>query len=98
MSHNKSDLIVVDRGLKSRATFCELNSEATKTQFVTRLNDRNRYKVLRTHQDVPTTCIDGLDFIEDSIVYLYGDGGKLVKEEFRVIQVNVKKKAKKYGF
>lgn len=98
VSHNKSDLIVFDRGLKSRATFCELNNEATKTQFVTRLNDRNRYKVLRTHQDVPTDSIDGLDFIEDSIVYLYGDGGKLVKEEFRVIQVDVKKNGKKIWF
>jgi hypothetical protein len=96
VSHQNNDLIVFDRGLKSRETFCEL--KGLKTQFVTRLNDRNRYKVLRAHQELPTDSIDGLDFIEDSIVYLYGDGSKIVKEEFRVIQVNVKKNGKKIFF
>jgi hypothetical protein len=96
VTHQKNDLIVFDRGLKSRETFCEL--KGLKTQFVTRLNDKNRYKVLRPHQDLPTESIDGLDFIEDSIVYLYGNGSKLVKEEFRLIQVNVKKNGKKIFF
>lgn len=96
VSHQKNDLIVFDRGLKSRETFCELKSLTTK--FVTRLNDKNRYKFLREHQNIPTTTTDGLDFIEDSIVYLYGDGNKVVKEEFRVIQAVVKKNGKKIFF
>lgn len=96
VSHTKNDLIVFDRGLKSRTTFCELKEQ--KTQFVTRLNDKNRYKVLREHQAVPPKTVDGLDFIEDSIVYLYGDGNKLVKEEFRLIQAQVKKNGKKIFF
>jgi Transposase DDE domain len=95
-SHDPNDLIVFDRGLKSRDTFCEL--EGVKTQFVTRLNDKNRYKVLRPHQPCPTSPIDGLDFIEDSIVYLYKDGNTLVKQEFRVIQVDVIEKGKKIFF
>jgi hypothetical protein len=96
VTHQKNDLIVFDRGLKSRETFCELKD--MKTRFVTRLNDKNRYKVLRAHQDLPKEAIDGLDFIEDSIAYLYGNANKIYKEEFRVIQVNVKKNGKKIFF
>ncbi len=96
VTHQSNDLIVFDRGLKSRHTFCEL--KGLQTQFVTLLNDRNRYKVLRAHQELPTDAIDGLDFMEDNIAYLYGDGSKIVKEEFRVIKVNVKKSDKKIFF
>ena len=95
-SHSNNDLIVFDRGLKSRDTFCEL--EGVKTQFVTRLNDKNRYKVLRQHQPCPASPIDGLDFIEDSIVNLYKEGNTLVKQEFRVIQADVRKNGKKIFF
>ena len=95
-THDPQSLIVFDRGLKSRQTFCELKD--LKTQFVTRLNERNRYKFLRTHAEVPTQSVAGLRFVQDSIVYLYGDGSKLVKEEFRLIEVGVEKTGKKLFF
>jgi len=95
-TRNKDDIIVFDRGLKSRATFCELKKE--KTLFVTRLHDKNRYKVIRPHQNPPEKPIDGLDFLGDSIVHLYGDGNREVREEFRAVQVQVKKNGKKIWF
>jgi Transposase DDE domain len=95
-SHTKDSLIVFDRGLKSRQTFCEL--KGLKTRFVTRLNERNRYKFLRAHAEVLPGTVEGLNFVGDSIVHLYGDGTKLVKEEFRLIEAIVVKTGKKIFF
>jgi Transposase DDE domain len=95
-THDPSSLIVFDRGLKSRETFCEFND--LKTQFLTRLNDRNRYKFIRKQADVPSETLDGLRFVQDSIVYLYGNGSKLVKEEFRLIEAECLKNGKKLFF
>lgn len=95
-THDSRSLIVFDRGLKSRQTFCELKD--AKTQFVTRLNERNRYKFIRQHAEVPCESIAGLHFVQDSIVYLYGDGSKLVKEEFRLLEAGVDKNGKKLYF
>lgn len=95
-AHDSRSLIVFDRGLKSRQTFCELKN--FKTQFVTRLNDRNRYQFVRQHAEVPAGDVDGLRFVQDSIVYLYGDGSKLFREEFRLIEAVVKKNGKKIFF
>ena len=95
-THDSGSLIVFDRGIKSRQTFCDLKE--LKTQFVTRLNENSRYKYLRQHAEVPNKLVDNLQFIQDSIVYLYGDGSKLVKEEFRLIEVKTKKDEKKLFF
>lgn len=95
-THDPSSLVVFDRGLKSRKTFCEFND--LKTCFVTRLNERNRYKFVRKHADIPTGQVAGLRFVQDSIVYLYGDGNKLFKEEFRLIEVECVKNGKKIYF
>jgi hypothetical protein len=95
-THDSGSLIVFDRGIKSRQTFCDLKE--LKTQFVTRLNENSRYKYLRQHAEVPNKLVGNLQFIQDSIVYLYGDGSKLVKEEFRLIEVKTKKDEKKLFF
>jgi hypothetical protein len=95
-THDSGSLIVFDRGIKSRQTFCDLKE--LKTQFVTRLNENSRYKYLRQHAEVPNKLVDNLQFIQDCIVYLYGDGSKLVKEEFRLIEVKTKKDEKKLFF
>ena len=95
-THDSSSLIVFDRGIKSRQTFCDLKE--LKTQFVTRLNENSRYKYLRQHAEVPDKSVGDLQFIQDSIVYLYGDGSKLVKEEFRLIEAISKKDGKKLFF
>lgn len=95
-THSKTDLVVFDRGIKSRQTFCDLKS--TNTLFVTRLNDKNRYKFIRQHQPTSDEVIDNLRFVQDSIVYLFGDGSKLVKEEFRLIEVQRTEDDKKIFF
>lgn len=95
-THDSSSLIVFDRGLRSRQTLCEL--QGLKTQFVTRLNENTRYKLIHEHTEVPTEGLDGLRLVQDSIVYLYGDGHKLVEEEFRLIEAEVKKDGKRILF
>lgn len=95
-THSKKDLLVFDRGIKSRQTFCDLKS--ANTLFVTRLNDKNRYKFIRQHQRTPNEVVDNLRFMQDSIVYLFGDGNKLVKEEFRLIEVQRTEDDKKIFF
>jgi hypothetical protein len=96
-SHATSDLVVFDRGLKSRETMCELNAGPQKTQFVTRLHDKNRYKWIREH--TPIHIQDPKNpFLQDSIVNLYGDGNRLVREEFRMIELVNRKTGKKVFF
>lgn len=95
-THDSRSLIVFDRGLRSRQTLCEL--KGSKTQFVTRQNDNTRYELVRQHAEVPPDAINGLRFIQDSIVYLYSDGHKLVHEEFRLIEAAVEKDGKKLLF
>lgn len=97
-THSKNDLIVFDRGLKSRETFVSFNEQL---RFVTRLNDQNRYKFVRACGDIKATDLQDhptLEFIQDSIVYLYGDGHKLVKEEFRLIEAKRREDGKTLFF
>ena len=96
--HEKNDLIVFDRGLKSRETFVAFKDNC---QFVTRLNDKNRYRFIRLCGDVKTAELQGhatLEFVQDSIVYLYGDGNKLVREEFRLIEAKRRSDGKSLFF
>lgn len=95
-THDSRSLIVFDRGLRSRQTLCGLTD--AKTQFVTRHNDNTRYQLVRQHAEVTPHAINGLRFILDSIVYLYSDGHKLVREEFRLIEAEVQKDGKKLLF
>jgi len=88
-SHGKEDLIVFDRGLKSREVFNQLTTN--QTQFVTRLNLNTRYQIIEQHQ----SCIDiedeELEYIWDNLVYLYGNASVLYKEPLRMIKVKIKK-------
>lgn len=95
-SHSSKDIIVFDRGLKSRQSFKDLKDG--KTFFVTRLQEKNRHKFLRTHVETPDEPLTNLDFVQDSIVYLYGKANHLLKEEFRLIEVESQKDGKKIFF
>lgn len=97
-SHDKNDLIVFDRGMKSRETFVEFKDVC---RFVTRLTDKNRYEFIRLHQEVNAPILEEhptLEFIQDSIVFLYGDAHKIVKEEFRLIEVKRRQDGKSLYF
>lgn len=91
-SLGEKDLIVFDRGLKSRQVFKDLSDQ--KTQFVTRLNPNARFQILEQHQDCLGLEDEGLDYVWDNIVFLYGDGSKLYKEPFRLIKAKNKKDQK----
>ena len=88
-SHDAKSIIVFDKGLKSRETFCEFDKD--NIQFVTRLGDKSKYKIIGTHKEVPK--YDGkeeVQIVQDIIVQLYANGGKLVEKEFRLVEVEVK--------
>jgi Transposase DDE domain len=87
-THSKKDLLVFDRGLKNRQTFVRF--DAQELSFVTRLSDKPRFDVIEQHTDVSKIEDDHLIFIQDSIVHLYGDGGKIVKHPFRLIEMQRK--------
>lgn len=97
-SHTKNDLIVFDRGIKSRETFVAFKDLC---QFTTRLNDNNRHTFVREYQSIDSPNLkvhSSLEFIQDNIVYLHGDGNKIIKEEFRLIQVKRKEDGKMIFF
>lgn len=94
--HDKKDLIVFDRGIKSRQTFKEFAEK--NTQFVTRLNTNACFEPLRQHQPLPIIEHDEIMVLSDQIVYLYGDGKKIVPKELRLIQVKVKENDQKLYF
>jgi Transposase DDE domain len=84
--HSEKDLIVFDRGLKSRKTFVHFDKSGIN--FVTRLADSARFKFIELHTDVSQLEEDDkLIFVQDSIVHLYGDGAKLVEHPFRLIEM-----------
>lgn len=88
--HNSTDIVVFDKGLKSRKTFTQLDTEGTL--FVGRLNSNVRYKLLHPHwQDDGSNDTDELEFIQDSIVQLYEKGTKVSESKLRLVQFRLKK-------
>lgn len=92
----KGDLVVFDRGLKSRQTFVGFDKQAI--QFVTAGSEKTRYEVQEQYRNVKGRTADGLRFIQDSKVYLYGTGNKLIEHPFRLIEVEVIETGKRIIF
>ena len=84
-THSKKDLIVFDRGLKDRQKFVLFDSQSLV--FVTRLTDNPRFEVIGQHSDVSQIEDDNLIFIQDSLVYLFGNAHKKVEHPFRLIEM-----------
>jgi hypothetical protein len=87
-THGKRDLIVFDRGLKSREAFTRFDAQSIC--FVTRLTDSPRFVVLGQHSEVAHLEDDNLVFLQDSTVHLYGSAGKIVEHPFRLIEMRRK--------
>ena len=87
-THSKKDLIVFDRGLKKRDTFVRF--DAQNLCFVTRLADNPRFIVIKEHSKVDHLVDEHLTFLQDSIVYLYGNANKIVEHPFRLIEMQRK--------
>lgn len=83
-AHGDGDIVVFDRGMQSRETFAAL--EQAQTNFVSRLNSKVRYKLLRQSPITEGQEAPGLEFVCDNIVYLYKGGNAVVETELRLIQ------------
>lgn len=84
-SHEENEICIFDKGIQSRKTFEELDK--AKTRFVGRLNTGAKYELLSPFwQDDGTFDTNELEFIQDSVVYLYSSKAKLVKKKFRLVQ------------
>lgn len=81
------ELVVFDAGLKGRTTLQAFDQEGV--QFVTRGTGNLRYQRVKTHRQVQGRCADGLRVVQDSQVYLYADGGRIVKHPFRLVEVQI---------
>lgn len=88
---DKTQVHVFDNGLKKRLTLKEFDDDGQL--FLTRFAKNTRYLVQRSHlccEDKTDLDNEELSFIQDSIVYLYASGHKVVEHEFRLIQYQVK--------
>lgn len=88
VQHTKKDLIVFDRGLKSRQSFKAFTDQGI--QFVTRLADNVCYEVVGGAYPLPTIEHDELQLLSDQRVYLYEDGKKRLEQPFRLIRASRK--------
>jgi len=85
------DIHVFDNGLKSRKTFEEFTDSGIG--FVTKLKRNPRFELqVPYYQDDGHLDTDELEFIQDSVVKLYGNAKKLVDRKFRLVQYRVKDK------
>lgn len=87
-THSKKDLIVFDRGLSNRQTFVGFDQK--NICFVTRLSDHPQFKWVKEHSSVQSIQDEHLEFLQDSIVHLYGKSNKLVEHPFRLIEMRRK--------
>lgn len=85
--HSSEEIIVFDRGLKSRATWAELDTESV--QFITRLSKKPYYKLVSSSKTLPKDT-GTLHFVQDSIVYFRNKTRKIVKHPFRMIEARRK--------
>ncbi len=80
--HSPEDIVVFDRGIKSRDTFAEFDQAGIR--FVSRLSAKPRSKLVRSN---PIEQVDnGLELLRDDVVYLYKNGNKIVSTEMRLVQ------------
>ena len=89
-TQTKDSIHVFDNGLKSRKTFAEFDK--SQTLFVTKLKANARYEVQAPFwQDDGWQDNADLEFIQDSIVKLYGNCRDIIDTNFRLIQFRTKK-------
>lgn len=87
-SLSKEDIAVFDRGISARKTFKDFSQSGIR--FVTRLNEKANYRVIKENTIEKTNSENGtncdLKIISDSIVQLRSKKVHWVKENFRLIK------------
>lgn len=81
--YEPDSIAVFDRGLASRATFCEIDQSGI--DFVTRLSDRANYRVIDNNSSVLGQTTGNLTLIDDVIVQLRSKGIHWVDHPFRLV-------------
>ena len=95
--HTADDISVFDKGLKSRKTFGQLDQEGIL--FVGRLNGEPRYELLHpVWEDDGMSDTEELEFVQDSAVYLYESGTKMLEVKLRLVQFRLKKNGQLLSF
>jgi len=84
--HKENEIVVFDRGIKSRETFQRMDQD--QLPFVTRLRTNAKYQCIKKAEKLPSDT-DTLHFVQDSSVYLYQSGDKVFKHPFRLIELQV---------
>jgi len=82
-----NDLVVFDRGLKSRQTLVGFDKQDIK--FITAGSVKTRYRIEEEYRNVKGRRADALRFVQDSKVYLYGNGNQLIEHPFRLIEAEI---------
>jgi DDE family transposase len=83
----QGDLVVFDKGLKSRKTFQSFDNQ--NIRFITTGSTNIRYEALKKHRNIKGRKADGLRFIQDVKVHLYGDSKQLIEHPFRLIEAEI---------
>lgn len=87
-THGADEIVVFDRGLKGRHTFAQFDEAGIR--FVSRLNANARYKELQRHEVAEESpAQEDIELLQDSVVYLYGEGRTLVQHKLRRIQYRI---------
>ena len=86
-SLSKDDIVVFDRGISARKTFQEFKNIGI--DFVTRLNDRVNYRIIKDN-GINEPVIGDLELLGDYIVQLRSKNIHWVKEDFRLIKTRNK--------
>lgn len=79
----KDSIVVFDRGLQKRKTFCEFSQR--EILFVTRAKSKISYKLVRCFKNIKGRKSETLRFKEDLLVKLKDKDMKFTKETFRLI-------------
>ena len=90
------ELVVFDLGLKSRETLRLFDQQGIR--FVTPGGSKLRYEVVEEHRQIKGRKADGLCFLQDSRVYLYGGGNTLIKHPFRLVEVRIEASGERLYF
>lgn len=87
-SHEKENIqahriVVFDRGIQSRKTFCEFTKK--NISFISRLKENSNYKVIRKYKQVQGRKSSTLRLKQDLVVQLKGTQNVWIDQEFRLI-------------
>lgn len=86
-THDQQDIVVFDKGLKSRQSFSAF--EQAGIGFIARSNSEPRYELIEAKTQAESE-LEELEWLQDSTVYLYESGYSVVDTKLRLIQYRIR--------